>query len=341
MAVPTAGMVAVGTGFGGGVWSVAGDFGGGGAGGGLVDGAFAVGEGGDQGLQGEVVDRAGDAAGGLVQQRDGVVAEQGVGAAGELEVVADVGDGLGQVHAVQVVAQRDALVEGGQGADLQPPPQGGLAQQQAGERRAGVHVVVGEHADLLQLLGRQQVGLVDDHHGGLGLLGLLGGQQLGGLGDQAGLVEAGRSAERSDDLGVQAALADAGVGQVDDGVADRVQACDGGAGGDGLAGADLAGDHADGALADEPGDAGDGFGVAAVGVQHRGGQVAAEGGAAEAVVGAQPLDHSSSSRVASMMISGGRFGSVSAGWIVVAGCNPTSAWASWVASPVLGSPVAA
>src|SRR6266498_3564462 len=158
------------------------------------------------------------------------------------------------------------------------------------------------------------------------------------------------------------ALADAGVGQVDDGVADRVQAGDGGAGGDGLAGAYLAGDHADGALADEPGDAGDGFGVAAVGVQHRGGQVAAEGGAAEAVVGAQPLDHSSSSRVASMMISGGRFGSVSAGWmlvtggvvgpsaawspagcgvIVAAGCNPRSAGASWVASPLLGAPVAA
>jgi hypothetical protein len=55
-------------------------------------------------------------------------------------------------------------------------------------------------------------------------------------------VEAGRSAEVADDLGVQAALADAGVGQVDDGVADRVQAGDGGAGGDGLAGADLAGD---------------------------------------------------------------------------------------------------
>jgi hypothetical protein len=55
------------------------------------------------------------------------------------------------------------------------------------------------------------VGLVDDHHAGLGLLGVLGGQQLGGLGDQAGLVEAGRSAEVADDLGVQAALADAGL----------------------------------------------------------------------------------------------------------------------------------
>jgi hypothetical protein len=54
-----------------GLWSlVAGDFGDGGAGG-LVDCALAVGEGGDQGLEGEVVERAGDAAGGLVRPRGG------------------------------------------------------------------------------------------------------------------------------------------------------------------------------------------------------------------------------------------------------------------------------
>src|SRR4029450_11178774 len=117
-------------------------------------------------------------------------------------------------------------------------------------------------------------------------------------------------AERSDDLGVQAALADAGVGEVDDGVAHVVQGGDGGAGGDGLAGAHLTGDHADGAFADQPGDAGDGLGVAAVLVEHARGQVAAEGGAAEAVVGTQALDHSLSSRVESMMSSGGWGGGV-------------------------------
>ena len=68
-------------------------------------------------------------------------------------VVLDVGHGLAQVHAVKVVAQRDALVEGGQGAHFDAAAQGGLAQQQAGEGAAGVHVVVGEHADLFELLG--------------------------------------------------------------------------------------------------------------------------------------------------------------------------------------------
>src|SRR6266487_3707536 len=144
--------------------ALGGDFGDGGAGGALVDDAFAVGEGGDQCLDGEVVDCSGDAAAGLVHEAEGVVAEPGVRAAGELEVVLDVGHGLSQVHAVEVEPQPDALVEGGQGADLQPAPEGGLAQQQAGEWGVGVHVVVGEHTDLLELLAGQQVGLIDDEH---------------------------------------------------------------------------------------------------------------------------------------------------------------------------------
>jgi len=58
-----------------------GDFGDGGAGGCFVDDGFAGGVGGDEGLEGEVVDGAGVAAGGGVDERGGVVAEQGVGAA--------------------------------------------------------------------------------------------------------------------------------------------------------------------------------------------------------------------------------------------------------------------
>ena len=75
------------------------------------------GVGGDEGLDGEVVDRSGQAAGGLVDAGDGVVGEQRVGAAGELEVVGDVVAGLGLAHGRHGVAQRDALVEGGEGAE--------------------------------------------------------------------------------------------------------------------------------------------------------------------------------------------------------------------------------
>jgi hypothetical protein len=64
-------------------WSFCRYFRHGGARGGLVDDGFAGGERGEEGLEGEVVDGAGVAAAGLVDQRDGVVGEQGVGAAAE------------------------------------------------------------------------------------------------------------------------------------------------------------------------------------------------------------------------------------------------------------------
>src|SRR6266704_1514462 len=70
-----------------------GDFGDGGACGLLVDDGLAVDVGGDEGLEGEVVDGAGVAAGGGVNECGGVVAEQGVCPAGEFEVVADVAGG--------------------------------------------------------------------------------------------------------------------------------------------------------------------------------------------------------------------------------------------------------
>jgi hypothetical protein len=58
-------------------WSVCRDLGDGGAGAVLVDDVLACRHGGDQRLGGEVADGAGQAAAGVVDQRDGVVAEQG------------------------------------------------------------------------------------------------------------------------------------------------------------------------------------------------------------------------------------------------------------------------
>ena len=58
----------------------------------------------------------------------------------------------------------------------------------------------------------------------------------------------GRLAEGGDDGVVDAAGADGGVAEVDDGVPDLVESGEGGADGDGLAGAYFAGDHAEGAF---------------------------------------------------------------------------------------------
>ena len=71
---------------------------------------------------------------------------------------------------------------------------------------------------------------------------------------------------------------------------DGVQGGGRGADGDGFAGADLAGDHAEGVLVDAPGDPGDGFAVAGVAVQHARGQVPAERHPGEPVVRLQALN---------------------------------------------------
>src|SRR5215468_1611762 len=109
------------------------DFGDGGAGGGFVGEFFAGGEGGDERGEGEVVDGAGFAAAGVVDEGEGVVGEQGAGAAGEFEVVADVGGGVGGGHAGHLVADGDPLAGGGEDAEFDHPPEGGLADHDGGE----------------------------------------------------------------------------------------------------------------------------------------------------------------------------------------------------------------
>ena len=53
--------------------------------------------------------------------------------AGELEVVLHIAGGLLEVHARELVAQRDPLVERGEGAEADAAAEGGLAEQDAGE----------------------------------------------------------------------------------------------------------------------------------------------------------------------------------------------------------------
>jgi hypothetical protein len=76
-----------------------------------------------------------------------------------LEVPPDVafGFGGGQGGGGDVVAELDALVEGGHVADAEPAAQGGLADEQDGQRRPGIEVVVSQHADRFQLLAGEHV----------------------------------------------------------------------------------------------------------------------------------------------------------------------------------------
>src|SRR6266581_9584891 len=181
-------------------WSVCRDLSDGGAGALLVDDVLAAGPGGDQGLGGDVVDGAGQAAGGVVDEGDGVVAEQGVGAAGEAEVVGDVPAGLLGGHGGHGVAQGDPLVQGGQDAEAEHAAQGGLADEQAGQRAGSVHVGVGQDPDGLKLVVAEQVRLVDDQERDAAALAVLGGDEGGGLGGEGGAAVGGPAAERGDHL---------------------------------------------------------------------------------------------------------------------------------------------
>src|SRR5680860_1212682 len=81
-------------------WSFCRDFGDGGSGRGFVDDGFAGGERGDEGLDGEVVDRSGDASADLRDQGVGVGGNKQGGGASQCGVVADGGLGLGTTLAV-------------------------------------------------------------------------------------------------------------------------------------------------------------------------------------------------------------------------------------------------
>jgi hypothetical protein len=94
----------------------------------------------------------------------------------------------------------------------------------------GIHVGVGQQPQLFELAGIEEVGFVEDQDGGAAAFVFLSGEQISGLWDQSGFVEAGGAAEGGDDVAVEAAAADGGVAKVDDGVAARIEVGEGGGG---------------------------------------------------------------------------------------------------------------
>ena len=161
------------------------------------------------------------------------------------------------------------------------PREGGLADQDPGERAGAVHVRVGHEPQFLELVGLQEVRLIDDEHDGAVPFGGLGGEQVGGLGHQLGFEVAGLGAEGPDDLHVEAAGAEGGVGDVDDLVPGGVQAGDGGADRDRLACLDVAGNHPEQGFGDAEADPGGCLGVGLPGGQVPGGDRLPERGAGQ------------------------------------------------------------
>ncbi len=88
----------------------------------------------------------------------------------------------------------------------------GLTEEDAGEGAAAIHIGVGEQAELLELLGRQQVRLVDHNDDATVTFSLLGFEELLGLGHHLGLEEARSGAQGTDHGDVEAAGAEGGIG---------------------------------------------------------------------------------------------------------------------------------
>ena len=126
-----------------------------------------------------------------MESGDGVVGEERVVASGEREVVAEVAGGFGEVHRFELVADRDALIEGGEDPHAELPGEGGLPDEEPGERGGGVHVGVRQQSELFELFGGEQVGFVDDDHGTPVAFGSSLASRVGGLGHDFGFVEAG------------------------------------------------------------------------------------------------------------------------------------------------------
>jgi hypothetical protein len=131
---------------------------------GVIDEVLAGCGGGHQRSGAGVVQGAGQPAGDPVQPGDRVIGEDGVFAAGELEVVAQVGGGLGEVHRLDRESRGYPLVEGGERAHAQLAVQRGLPGEDGGERAGRVHVGVQHEPQLFQLVRLGQVSFVQDHY---------------------------------------------------------------------------------------------------------------------------------------------------------------------------------
>jgi hypothetical protein len=78
-----------------------------------------------------------------------------------------------------------------QHAEFHPPPQGGLADGQAGERARRVEVMVGQEPQRFQPVIAEEVAFLDDQDGGASALGVFGGERAGGLRSQGGVMGQG------------------------------------------------------------------------------------------------------------------------------------------------------
>ena len=119
----------------------------------LIENLLLLGNAQEQGIATEVVDLASDALGVVVGGAEETVAEELSLVTSHAKVVLDIAGGLFQVEGSEVVADGDALVEGFVGSEAKLVSQVGLTEEDEGDQRSGIYLVVEQEAQLVKELG--------------------------------------------------------------------------------------------------------------------------------------------------------------------------------------------
>jgi hypothetical protein len=196
----------------------------------------------EEGTAAEIVDLAGDALGMVVDAGDEAVAEDWGLATGDAKVVLDVASGFFEIEGREVIADGDTLIESLEGSEAELVSEVRLAEEDEGEGRGRVHVVVEEETELVEEVRGEQVSLVDDEEDGVAFASEIG-ESGAELGEQAEEAESGLDLESEQDLAVESRDGEVGVGEIDDVIEVVIEGVSEGAEGGGLAGTDVAGDE--------------------------------------------------------------------------------------------------
>ena len=116
----------------------------------------------EQGIATDVVDLASNALGVVVDAAEETVAKELTLVARDAHMMLDVPGGLFQVEGPEVVTDGDALVEGFVGSKAQLVGQVGLAEEDEGDQRSRIHLIVEQEAQLVKEFRGQEVRFIDD-----------------------------------------------------------------------------------------------------------------------------------------------------------------------------------
>jgi hypothetical protein len=209
---------------------------------GLIEDLFLLGGAEEQSIATEIVDLAGDALGVVVDPADETVAEELALEPSDAQVVLDVPGSLFEVERAEVVTDSDTLVKRFVRGKAEFVGQVRLTEEDEGEGRKRIHLVVEQETELVKEQRGEQVGLVDDEKDGAAFASQVreGGAELG---QEMEKVVGGLGLQSKEDLAIESGDGQMGVGEIDEGKEIAVEGVSKGAQSSGLAGTDVAGDE--------------------------------------------------------------------------------------------------